>query len=162
MKKLYFIIISLLITCINLNAQQSFESLSDYIEDNGGIAKMLEDPASFNYVNTRCAGYFLFYAGAVQNLDDGKLTNIYADKAIQLTMISTKLDIALNVDKTKDLKIITDNTNKKILDISKLYRADMDKNYITTGENIIDTYLEDERDICDDFYVLMQKWEQVK
>jgi hypothetical protein len=77
-------------------------------------------------------------------------------------MISTRFDIALNVDKTKDLKIITDNTNKKILDISELYRADMDKNYITTGVNIIDTYLEDERDICDDFYVLMQKWEQVK
>ena len=162
MKKLYLIIISLLITCINLNAQQSFESLFSYIEDQGGVDKILEDPASFNYVNTRCAGYFLFYAGAVQNLDDGKLTNIYADRALQLSMISTNLDITLNVDKTKDLKIITENTNKKILDISELYRADMDKNYITTGVNIIDTYLEVERDICDDFYALMQEWELVK
>ena len=154
MKKL--LIILFLIVNTEANAQISFKTLDNYLTEQGGVELVLQDVNSLNYVLSRCAGFFLFYSGAVKNLDEGKLTALYAEKASNLMFLYINMYAATQKDKGLDIDTMNNFAVSQIMDIKNLYRSDMDQNYIETGENIVGSYLEDELALCDAFNQIME------
>lgn len=134
---------------VEVSAQVSMKPLDDYITEQGGVDSVLQDTNALSYVTSRCAGFFLFYAGAVQNLADGSLTDLYADKATNLMFIYLNMHAAAHKESEIDSDVINDYAINQIQEIKNLYRSDMEQNYINTGENIIGSYLEEELLLCD-------------
>ena len=121
-------------------AQQSFKPLSEYIQDHD----IFNDNAALTYALQRCSAVYdttqkLIYDQDPETSDDHWNTSVF------LFNLAAAFHASL---KSMDLETAEKEVSILIKEKAELYMKDAKSNYIRTGNYMMDTYLENDVEIC--------------
>src|SRR6056300_444054 len=142
MKKIFLTILFSMVLTVGTNANEMI-SIEKYLSD-----KDPSDHAATVYSLTRCSGLELFFATIMQEKAPD-VSNLSKQKSSEFALFASKLDSVNSNRKFEDSAKNMINSSQEIM---SYYIKDGKKNWSKTGSYFLESYIDDDRLLCDYLY----------